>query len=177
MHISNLHVSTIMLTPLIIQWLHFFMPASSGSLTSETFDHPLSEPSVDMENHVESHLSPVRSYNSELNHSASKGKLGDRKQGGHGICLTTSDQDRIKIFMHELCVRALIPWAERQMKILNEQVLTLMKKSCNIVILNNTEAKKTLPWLVTISLFPSTNSLLLHEISACLQERNKQVSI
>ncbi|XP_061162581.1 trafficking protein particle complex subunit 8-like isoform X1 [Saccostrea echinata] len=94
--------------------------ASSGSLTSETFDHPLSEPSQDL-NHVDSPLSPDKTYEPELNHTSFKGKLGDRKQGGHGICLTTSDQDRIKIFMHELCVRALIPWAERQMKILNEQ--------------------------------------------------------
>lgn len=96
--------------------------ASSGSLASETFDHPLSEPSLDSMNYIESPLSPDRSYEPELNHSSSKGKLVDRRQGGHGICLTTSDQDRIKIFMHELCVRALIPWTERQMKILNEQV-------------------------------------------------------
>lgn len=96
--------------------------ASSGSLASETFDHPLSEPSLDSMNHIESPLSQDRSYDPELNHSSSKAKLTDRRQGGHGICLTTSDQDRIKIFMHELCVRALIPWTERQMKILNEQV-------------------------------------------------------
>lgn len=95
--------------------------ASSGSLASETFDHPLSEPSLDSMNHIESPLSQDRSYDPELNHSSSKAKLADRRQGGHGICLTTSDQDRIKIFMHELCVRALIPWTERQMKILNEQ--------------------------------------------------------
>ncbi|XP_048756768.2 trafficking protein particle complex subunit 8-like isoform X4 [Ostrea edulis] len=94
--------------------------ASTGSLASETFDHPLSDPSDNM-NHVDSPLSPDKSYEPELNHTSSKGKLGERRQGGHGICLTTSDQDRIKIFMHELCVRALIPWAERQMKILNEQ--------------------------------------------------------
>lgn len=49
--------------------------------------------------------------------------LADRtKLRIHGCCLTTSDQDRLRIFMHEFVVRALIPWAERQMKILNDQV-------------------------------------------------------
>ena len=46
----------------------------------------------------------------------------DRKSYGHGCCLTASDQDRLRIFMHEFVVRALIPWAERQMKILSDQV-------------------------------------------------------
>lgn len=40
----------------------------------------------------------------------------------HGMCLTMSDHDRLRIFMHEFCVRALIPWAERQMRILNDQL-------------------------------------------------------
>ena len=44
----------------------------------------------------------------------------------HGMCLTMSDHDRLRIFMHEFCVRALIPWAERQMRILNDQVSWLL---------------------------------------------------
>ena len=41
----------------------------------------------------------------------------------HGLCITVSDQDRIKIFVHEFCVRGLVPWVERTMRNLNEQVL------------------------------------------------------
>ena len=44
------------------------------------------------------------------------------KTGGHGMCLTTSDHDRLRIFIHEFTVRALIPWAERQMKLLSDVV-------------------------------------------------------
>ncbi|XP_071092381.1 trafficking protein particle complex subunit 8-like isoform X2 [Haliotis cracherodii] len=40
----------------------------------------------------------------------------------HGVCLTTSDMDRLRIFMHEFVVRSLIPWAEKQMRMLNEQL-------------------------------------------------------
>jgi len=48
---------------------------------------------------------------------------GDKSRGsGHGMCLTASDRDRIGIFIHEFAVRALIPWAERQMKTLNDLV-------------------------------------------------------
>ena len=41
----------------------------------------------------------------------------------HGLCLTVSDQDRIKIFVHEFCVRGLVPWVERTMRNLNDQVI------------------------------------------------------
>ncbi|XP_041376116.1 trafficking protein particle complex subunit 8-like isoform X2 [Gigantopelta aegis] len=44
------------------------------------------------------------------------------KLRAHGICLTSSDMDRLKIFMHEFVVRALIPWAEHQMRIFNDQL-------------------------------------------------------
>ena len=40
----------------------------------------------------------------------------------HGACLTSSDTDRIKILIHEFCVRALLPYVERQIRYLNEAV-------------------------------------------------------
>ena len=56
--------------------------------------------------------------------SSSMSKSGsfhrDKRGVGHGMCLTASDQDRIRIFVHEFAVRALIPWAERQMRTLND---------------------------------------------------------
>ena len=54
--------------------------------------------------------------------SSSSGQVMKNVGKSHGMCLTPSDQDRLRIFMHEFVVRALIPWAERQMKMLNEQV-------------------------------------------------------
>ncbi|XP_076064729.1 trafficking protein particle complex subunit 8 homolog l(3)76BDm [Oratosquilla oratoria] len=40
----------------------------------------------------------------------------------HGGCLTSSDVDRIRIFVHEFCLRSLLPYVERQIKYLNEAV-------------------------------------------------------
>ncbi|XP_064640195.1 trafficking protein particle complex subunit 8-like isoform X2 [Lineus longissimus] len=42
----------------------------------------------------------------------------------HGMCLTVSDHDRLRIFIHEFIVRGLIPWAERTMRVLNEQLMS-----------------------------------------------------
>lgn len=43
-------------------------------------------------------------------------------QRTHGLCLSLSDQDRIKIFVHELAFRGLLPYLERMMKNLYDQV-------------------------------------------------------
>ena len=40
----------------------------------------------------------------------------------HGCCLTLSDHDRLRVFVHEFIVRGLMPWAERTMRTLSEQV-------------------------------------------------------
>ena len=42
--------------------------------------------------------------------------------GKHGACLTVSDHDRIKIFIHELAIRGLIPFIEKSMRFLYDQV-------------------------------------------------------
>ena len=42
--------------------------------------------------------------------------------GQHGACLTLSDHDRIRIFVHELAIRGLIPFIERAMRYLYDQV-------------------------------------------------------
>ena len=44
------------------------------------------------------------------------------KSGTHGSCLSLSDHDRLRIFVQEFVVRGLIPWAERMLRTLNEQV-------------------------------------------------------
>lgn len=40
----------------------------------------------------------------------------------HGVHLSSTDIDRIKIFVQELCLRGLLPFVERQLKLLNDQV-------------------------------------------------------
>jgi hypothetical protein len=40
----------------------------------------------------------------------------------HGMCLALSDHDRIKTFISEFLQRGLVPYAERTIKILNEQI-------------------------------------------------------
>lgn len=91
------------------------------------FDHPLSlDSSANSTNHIDEQLSPdgTSSSDSGVGYSYTKGKPPEKNKvtSGHGMCLTTSDQDRLRIFIHEFCVRALIPWAEKQMRILNDQV-------------------------------------------------------
>ncbi|KAK7505350.1 hypothetical protein BaRGS_00003512 [Batillaria attramentaria] len=75
----------------------------SAPQQEDFFDHPLS-----------------------LTHGQSTGNQSSQSERNksrlHGCCLTASDQDRLRIFMHEFVVRALIPWAERQMKILSDQL-------------------------------------------------------
>ncbi|XP_048577205.1 trafficking protein particle complex subunit 8 isoform X2 [Nematostella vectensis] len=44
-------------------------------------------------------------------------------QRTHGLYLSLSDQDRIKIFIHELAFRGLLPFIERLMRVLNDQIM------------------------------------------------------
>ncbi|KAK3085582.1 hypothetical protein FSP39_005648 [Pinctada imbricata] len=104
--------------------------ASTGSLASETFDHPLAmtEHTANNTNHLDSPTLPTETTVPDINHThqPSKGKQPLTSKnggvGGHGMCLTTSDHDRLKIFMHEFCIRALLPWAEKQMRQFNDQL-------------------------------------------------------
>ncbi|KAF5273376.1 hypothetical protein FQR65_LT04668 [Abscondita terminalis] len=41
----------------------------------------------------------------------------------HGACLTIEDVEQIKIFIHEFCTRALLPYVERQINLLTENVI------------------------------------------------------
>nr|XP_006816958.1 PREDICTED: trafficking protein particle complex subunit 8-like [Saccoglossus kowalevskii] len=40
----------------------------------------------------------------------------------HGVCLTLSDHDRLRIFIHEFTVRGLLGYIERQIRVLSEQL-------------------------------------------------------
>jgi hypothetical protein len=56
-----------------------------------------------------------------LSHAGSNGRQ-------HGACLTLSDHDRIRIFIHELAIRGLIPFIERSMRYLYDQVCEMLKE-------------------------------------------------
>lgn len=79
-------------------------------------------------NHINDFSEDYKGSNLSLNNSevvltkSSSFVIEKGKPAGHGMCLTTSDHDRLRIFIHEFAVRALIPWAERQMKLLNDVV-------------------------------------------------------
>jgi len=40
----------------------------------------------------------------------------------HGAHLTLSDHERLRVFVHEFVMHGLIPWAEKTIRTLNEQV-------------------------------------------------------
>lgn len=52
----------------------------------------------------------------------SGGTRGVAAQRNHGLCLSLSDHDRIKIFVHELGYRGLLQYIEKLMRYLNDQV-------------------------------------------------------
>lgn len=54
----------------------------------------------------------------------SGGTRGTASQRNHGLCLSLSDHDRIKIFVHELGYRGLLQYIEKLMRYLNDQILS-----------------------------------------------------
>lgn len=89
-------------------------------------DSPLQSPNLEYSSDYRGSSSSLNSVQSAMSKSSSFGTMDKSKFTGHGMCLTASDQDRIRIFMHEFAVRALIPWAERQMRTLNDLVWNLL---------------------------------------------------
>lgn len=101
-----------------------------GSVTSSVMNHPLAvsddsplqSPNLEYSSDYQGSTSSLSSIQSALSKSSSFNIQDKGRYPGHGMCLTASDQDRIRIFIHEFAVRALIPWAERQMRTLNDMV-------------------------------------------------------
>ncbi|XP_045613313.1 trafficking protein particle complex subunit 8 [Procambarus clarkii] len=82
----------------------------------------------------------------------------------HGGCLTSSDVDRIRIFVHEFCVRSLIPHVERQVRYLND-VVTNRSRSKSLL-------SATRRWLVgNKSPGSATNSVIYSPEATELQTR------
>ena len=76
----------------------------------------------DIMNQKESHkfLNPLSEL--DLSLSVSTNEIKDYKQKRHGICLSLSDHDRIKTFMSEFLIRGLIPYTEKTIRVLNDQI-------------------------------------------------------
>ena len=102
----------------------------SGTMSPVIMDHPLatSNEQLPLDDNA---ASPRDSQNNPIDSSSngSQGRSGEQtKPLQHGACLTLSDHDRLRIFIHEYIVRGLIPWAERTMRTLSEQVYILKKQ-------------------------------------------------
>ena len=102
-------------------------PVLIGPLTFEDNQEPEDElmneklPAKSPAKHSEKHhlASHYRYFSSRQFSGGMRGQAGQRC---HGLCLSLSDHDRIKIFIHELGYRGLLQNIERQMRSLNEQV-------------------------------------------------------
>jgi len=92
---------------------------------SSVTDHPLSlENNIGMANDNNS-LLVKDSQNNAMSLDGDTGYVATSTGAvttQHGCCLTLSDHDRLRIFIHEFIVRGLIPWAERMLRTLSEQV-------------------------------------------------------
>lgn len=103
-------------------------PILIGPLTFEDRSEP--EDELDVEppqkqfpsnaNEKHHHLASHYRYFSSRHFSG--GTRGTPPQRNHGLCLSLSDHDRIKIFVHELGYRGLLQYVERLMRHLNDQV-------------------------------------------------------
>ncbi|XP_022096139.1 trafficking protein particle complex subunit 8-like isoform X2 [Acanthaster planci] len=100
--------------------------ASQENTLNEVIAHPLdqsgdtkrSQENLDL---FDSTDSALHSNNKMLN---SEGPLQPATKGAnvHGACLTLSDHDRLRIFIHEFTVRGLLPYIEKMIRTLNEQL-------------------------------------------------------
>jgi hypothetical protein len=128
-----------------------------GSVTNSVMDHPLAlsdesplqSPTLEYSSDYQGSTSSLNSVQSAMSKSSSFNMQNKGQFPGHGMCLTASDQDRIRIFIHEFAVRALIPWAERQMRTLNDMVRNFFKDLFTFKQLNYVNNSLFLKWHIT----------------------------
>ena len=106
-----------------------------------TIDHPLAPASrsrsLDVLCHVDGSLSstdmelsapngtdslPTTEIIADVTKSPSVTTLSTGVPVRHGAHLTLSDHERLRVFIHEFVMHGLIPWAEKTIRTLNEQV-------------------------------------------------------
>ena len=104
--------------PILIDPLRF---DDSAEIEDDLENEKLSKhlPSKHSEKHHHHLASHYRYFSSR---QFSGGTRGPTAQRNHGLCLSLSDHDRIKIFIHELGYRGLLQYIEKLMRYLNDQV-------------------------------------------------------
>lgn len=106
-----------------IRLLHVLQLLDAGRVLQPVpvLDHPLATGKVDA-----SVLVVERDMDGDGGPEVVKGAVDTNRmqQGpsGHGVCLSHSDRDRLRIFINELVTHGLAPWAERTLRVLNDQV-------------------------------------------------------
>ncbi|XP_035678676.1 trafficking protein particle complex subunit 8-like isoform X2 [Branchiostoma floridae] len=90
---------------------------------AEVISHPL-EQSDDEPELTKSRAETEDSYNANSTDTMNQLNEAARRKGNvpHGLYLTLSDHDRLRIFAHEFAVRGLLPHIERTIRTLNEQL-------------------------------------------------------
>ena len=84
-------------------------------------DHPLATSPVNA-NGVTTEVTAETCDGDALTGDPGGGGPAPAPVGQRGQCLTLSDHDRLRVFVQEFVVRSLIPWAERMVRALTEQV-------------------------------------------------------
>ncbi|XP_067142139.1 trafficking protein particle complex subunit 8 [Centruroides vittatus] len=112
---------------------HFSFPEHIYEDQSEEIDgitennlsiqHPLS---LNTENELPASDSFISSpVGEETNFSKTYGQNGEKKikeNKIHGVYLTLSDRERIRVFIQDFCIQGLLPYVEKQIRNLNDQV-------------------------------------------------------
>ncbi|XP_071958347.1 trafficking protein particle complex subunit 8-like isoform X2 [Antedon mediterranea] len=100
----------------------------NGPMPDTNPSHPLSQPN-DVVSHplaVGHEANESQTIITEDNMDATDGNNKDivlnKLVGVHGACLTLSDHDRLRIFIHEFVVRGLLPYIEKMIRTLSEQL-------------------------------------------------------
>jgi len=121
------------LTFFLLVFFCFFHLKDPGTVPAPTqtgmvIDHPLAP---DIGNHAVNVPNSVILHDTE-NNPLTDAVIPEAKTMAqiHGGCLSLSDHDRLRIFVHEFVIRGLIPWVERMLRTLNEQVCLCFLCSC-----------------------------------------------
>ena len=117
-------------------WLVCLVNSLPAPISSD-MDHPLAGDADQHQHHTD--VTQLHNYvtSSDVDapppaqqQQAVNERLSSAVTSQRGACLSLSDHDRLRIFVHEFLVRGLIPWAERTLRILSDQVQLHFARVC-----------------------------------------------
>ena len=143
---------------------------TQGNSLNEVIAHPLDQ-SIETKRSREeldsfnSADAPLLTNNKILNSEGGMQPTSKRSKF-HGACLTLSDHDRLRNFIHEFSVRGLLPYIERMIRILSDQVspgkYTLLKtKLMKGILPPLTLQTSSCLWLELLSKYSTPKNLLV----------------